>query len=42
MPQVKAKKAEKAKFEKERMLLERKVAKKREQVDKKVSDRWLC
>lgn len=34
--QVEEKKREKAKFEKERMLLEKKVARKREQVDKKV------
>jgi hypothetical protein len=34
--QVEEKKREKAKFEKERMLLEKKVARKREQLDKKV------
>ena len=39
--QVEEKKREKAKFEKERMLLERKVARKREQVDKKVRGRTV-
>ena len=34
--QLKAKKAEQAGFVKERMLLERKVAKRRQQIDKKV------